>query len=161
MHTCQSGPDELLRHVGEPVAFPLCTFNSRELDFLSDLIEYIARTLGDSARQLSAGITVERASTGDRSGLCYLRKLERLAVVERCMSATMMHGDGMLGRNPVEVANGWSAFVLQLCVVEEISLDPVTRRCLLRLRLQLFDDAVDRDILDLVRIPDEDRKSVV
>src|SRR5688572_22466139 len=155
MHACQSGPDELLRHVGEPIPFTLFTFSLREIHFLSDLVEHIARALRNSTRQFSAGITVERAPAGDWSGLCYLRKLERLAVVERCMSATMMHGDGMLARNPVEVANGWSAFVLQLCVVEEIALDPVTRRCLLRLGFQLFDDAVDRDVLNLVRIPYE------
>src|SRR5688500_623333 len=119
MHACQSGPDELLRHVGEPIPFALFTFSSGELHFLSDLVEHIARALRNSTRQLSAGITVERASTGDRSGPCYLRQLERLAVVERCMSTTMMYGNGVLARDPVEVANGWSAFVLQLCVVEE------------------------------------------
>ena len=66
-----------------------------------------------------------------------------------------MHDDRMLGRHLVEVARDELPFVLDLRVVEEISVHPHAGRRLLCLGAQLLDDAVDRDELHLERIPDE------
>src|SRR6516225_574211 len=72
------------------------------------------------------------------------------------MAATMMDAYRMLRRDLIEVVHVELAVVLHLCVVEEVSIDPKTRRSLLGFGAQFFDDAGDCDKLDLIGIPDDD-----
>ncbi len=67
----------------------------------------------------------------------------------------MVHDDGMVGGDLVEVLDVEQPAVLDLGVVEEFALDPGSRRQGHGARPQLIDDAVDGDELDLEGVPDQ------
>src|SRR5690349_4687471 len=71
------------------------------------------------------------------------------------MTATMMDSYRMIHGHPVEVMHVERTLILDLRIVEEIPLDPGTRRSLLGSRPQLVDDAVDGDELDFVGITNQ------
>src|ERR1700683_654642 len=67
----------------------------------------------------------------------------------------MMHGHRQIARDLIEIMYVELALVLHLGVVEEESLDPRVRRGLLRLCLELIDNAGNRDEFDLIGISDQ------
>src|SRR5215469_12861276 len=77
------------------------------------------------------------------------RQRQRFAVVVGCVSAAMMHTYRVLLRDLVKVVHIKWALVLYLCIVEEISFDPKSYRCLLGFRAELIRDAGDSDELHL------------
>src|SRR5438552_9202404 len=67
-----------------------------------------------------------------------------------------MHDYGMFRRHEVQVADVERTLILELRVVEEVSLDPRPCRSDASLRAQLLDDAGNGDEFDLEGIADED-----
>lgn len=72
------------------------------------------------------------------------------------MSSPVMHGDGMLFRNPVEIVNRELATIFYFRVVKEIAFDPITRRSLGSTGTQLCQNTVNRYELDFEWIACED-----
>src|SRR3982751_3808372 len=139
----------------QPVTVPLRALLGRERRAGADTVEDRAGPVSDTTIERARGVSVERAAgrVGRRGG--DVRQLERLAVIERGVAAAMVHRDGMLSGDAIEIADVERALVFELGVVEEVSLDPVARRSRARLRPELVDDARDGDELHLERIPDE------
>src|SRR5215831_8107896 len=141
MYAGEAVPHELLRDVCEPVAIALRGLVGGKRRPLADATQRATRAIGDAAGEVAALVLVERAARRIRRVLRDAGQLERLRVVERRVAAAMQHGDRMLRRNLIEIVPVERPLVLELRVVEEISLDPRSRRGLLRLRFELFDDA--------------------
>src|SRR5688572_9544600 len=115
---------ELLRDVRDPVALALGALFGSERRPLANAVEDAAGTIGDAPIELPTGVAIERAAWRIRRVLRDLGELERLAVVERCVTATMPNGDRMFGRYLIQVTDGERTLVLELRVVVEIALDP-------------------------------------
>jgi hypothetical protein len=145
----------LLGDVRQAVAVSLRDLLRRVRRSLADSCEYRPSAICHSSVELTIRITVERAAGWIRRVLGDSRELKRFAVVERGVTAAMQHSHWMVGRDLVEIVNVERALVLELRVVEEVSLDPRSRRRLACFGAQLVDDAGDRHELDLERIADE------
>src|SRR5439155_17905777 len=105
---------------------------------LPHTIEDAASSIRHSAIQLTVWITIEGSACGIRRVPRDARQLEGLAVVERRVTAAMMDHDRVLGRHLIEVVHVERALVLELRIVEEVSVHPRPRRRLAGLRAELL-----------------------
>src|SRR5207248_8475502 len=121
----------------------------------ADAVEDTAGAISDAAGELARFVAIEGAARRIGRVLRDMRELEGLAVVERGVPTAMMDDDRMLRRYLIQVVNVERTLILELRIVEEVSIDPCARRCRARLRLELADNARDRHELHLERIADE------
>src|SRR4051812_1556397 len=112
----------------QPVTVPLRALLGRERRAGADTVEDDAGPVGDTAIERARGVSVERTAGRVGGGGRDVGQLERLTVIEGGVAAAMVHGDGMLSGHAIEVADVERTLVLELRIVEEVSLDPVARR---------------------------------
>src|SRR5262245_23173124 len=99
----QAGTHELFGDVRHAMALALLTLLLREHDAASGALEDRHRAICDAAAEPAGGIAVERAARRIGRVPRNMRQLECLAVVIRRVAAAMMHADGMVARDLVEV----------------------------------------------------------
>ena len=97
MHGRESVACELLRDVRHPIALALVPVGVTELRALASGIQHAHRAIGHTSGEFPCTILVERPAGGRQRVLGDLGQLERLAVVERGVSAAVAHHDRMLG----------------------------------------------------------------
>jgi hypothetical protein len=155
MHARQPVANELLGDVSRPVPAALLLFLRRELRPHANFVEHSKRFVSHASAQISTGIAIE----GPAGRIARLAsdscELERLAVVEAGVSATMSNSHRVILRHPVQVENVQRPLVLHLGVVIEEAADPVAWRRLACFGDELVDDAVDRHELDVERVADD------
>src|SRR5678816_4940674 len=156
VHAGEAIPYELLRDVRDTVAIALGALLGRIRRTSADAIDGAARAIGHAAVERAALIVIEGAAGRIRRLGRDAGELERLAVVEGRVAATVMYDDGMVLRDLIKVVRIERALVLELRVVVEVALDPRARRQLLRFGAELLDcllytsDAADeRSSVDL------------
>src|SRR5687768_2407533 len=104
MHTGQTGGGHQLRDMRLALATTLALLLWRENLARADLVEDVARELGDTAGQLAALVLEESAVVRIRSVLRDARELEGFGVVPAGVAAAMADDDRMVARHFVEVA---------------------------------------------------------
>src|SRR5579859_3287062 len=148
--------DKLFGDVCQPFAVALFLLCCGESLTLADFVEHIPCTIRDPAGELAVLVVVVRSADFVRSGVIDTSHFQRLGIVEGRMTAAMMNNDRMLGRHLIKVMPIEWAIIFDLGVVEEVSLNPKTRRCFLGLSAQFVDNAGNSDELHFIRISDKD-----
>src|SRR5262249_46448260 len=143
---------ELLRDIGLGRAIALLNLVRGEYRPVTDLVEDEPRPVRNAAVEIAIAVAIIGAGRRVLDIPGYAGEFERLAVVIGGVAAAMAHHDWMDARYLVEIVDRQRAVVLHLGVVEKVAFDPGAGRGLTSTGAQLFDNALDGDELDLVRI---------
>src|ERR1700745_2248074 len=99
----QAVADELFRDIGQTIATALRLLLWGEGLPLSNVVEYVTRTIGHSSVEFAILVVIVSSAHAAGSVLGYTGQLERLGVVEGGVAATMMDHYWMLLGDLVEV----------------------------------------------------------
>jgi hypothetical protein len=145
--------DKLLRDIRQTVTTALLHLFWRETLPFPKLGKHLIRAIGGASGELGMFVALVGSAGRVWSVPIDSCKRQRCAVLVRRVAAAMMNRYRMLARKLVKIVYIQPAVVLYFCVVKEMSFNPKSRPCFLRLRAEFFDDAVDRDKFDLEGLP--------
>src|ERR1700746_2524134 len=117
----QAVADELFRDIGQTIATALRLLLWGEGLPLSNIVEYVTRTIGHSSVEFAVFVVIVSSAHAAGSVFGHSGQFQRLAVVKRRVAAAMMDHDRMFLGDLVKIVDVELAVVLYLCVIEEIA----------------------------------------